>query len=108
MFFSTRGELSNGSPSSSSPALPCPALKLSPITIHGDNQACLIAWNQNKLYFFLKEEAKQGGIVLSWVPTAANAADMFTKPLPRINSSSSELPLNVCPGLATDIDTLTC
>ena len=66
----------------------------SPITIHGDNQACLNAWNQDKLstrlrhletrYFFLKEEAKKGGIVLSWVPTADNAADMFTKPLPRI------------------------
>lgn len=66
----------------------------SSITIEGDNQACLNAWNQDKLstrlrhletrYFFLKEEAKKGGIVLSWIPTAANAADMFTKPLPRI------------------------
>eukprot|EP00798_Chlamydomonas_sp_ICE-L_P004964 gene4964-biopygen15274 len=66
----------------------------SSITIEGDNQACLNAWNQDKLstrlrhletrYFLLKEEAKKGGIVLSWIPTAANAADMFTKPLPRI------------------------
>eukprot|EP00798_Chlamydomonas_sp_ICE-L_P023056 gene23056-biopygen31666 len=54
----------------------------SSITIEGDNQACLNAWNQDKLsnrlrrletrYYFLKEEAQKGGIVLSWIPTAAN------------------------------------
>jgi hypothetical protein len=65
-----------------------------PINISGDNQAALNAWNQEKLssrlrhlevrFFFLKEAAQRGGIVLSWIPTAANAADMLTKALPRL------------------------
>eukprot|EP00798_Chlamydomonas_sp_ICE-L_P023251 gene23251-biopygen31824 len=67
------------------------------ITICGDNQAALSAWNQEKLssrmrhmetrYHFLMEQAKVVGIKLQWVPTAANMADMFTKALPKMKSS---------------------
>eukprot|EP00798_Chlamydomonas_sp_ICE-L_P022874 gene22874-biopygen31504 len=63
------------------------------LTITGDNQAALSAWNQEKLstrlrhmetrFHFLKEESKKQGIRLNWIPTAANMADMFTKALPR-------------------------
>eukprot|EP00798_Chlamydomonas_sp_ICE-L_P010061 gene10061-biopygen7245 len=62
------------------------------LTINGDNQAALSAWNQEKLstrlrhidtrFHFLKEEFKKQGIRLNWIPTAANMADMFTKALP--------------------------
>eukprot|EP00798_Chlamydomonas_sp_ICE-L_P010639 gene10639-biopygen8205 len=65
------------------------------LTINGDNQAALSAWNQEKLstrlrhmetrYHFLKEESKKQGIRLNWIPTAANMAHMFTKALPRNN-----------------------
>eukprot|EP00798_Chlamydomonas_sp_ICE-L_P029062 gene29062-biopygen32929 len=58
------------------------------LTINGDNQAALSAWNQEKLstrlrhmetrFHFLKEESKKQGIRLNWIPTAANMADKFT------------------------------
>eukprot|EP00798_Chlamydomonas_sp_ICE-L_P017849 gene17849-biopygen26817 len=64
------------------------------LTINGDNQAALNAWNQEKMstrlrhkdtrFHFLKEETKRQNIRLHRVPTAANMADMFTKALPRV------------------------
>eukprot|EP00798_Chlamydomonas_sp_ICE-L_P028962 gene28962-biopygen32837 len=64
-----------------------------PLTINGDNQAALNAWNQEKMstrlrymdtrFHFLKEEYKRKLIRLKWIPTASNMADMFTKALPR-------------------------
>ena len=63
------------------------------LTINGDNQAALSAWNQEKLFsrlkhmetrfYFLKEQSKKEGIKLNWIPTAANMSDMLTKALPR-------------------------
>ena len=63
------------------------------LTINGDNQAALSAWNQEKLssrlkhmetrFHFLKEHSKKEGMKLNWIPTAANMADMLTKALPR-------------------------
>ena len=63
------------------------------LTINGDNQAALSAWNQEKLsshlrhmetrLHFLKEQSKKQGIKLNWIPTATNMADMFTKALSR-------------------------
>eukprot|EP00798_Chlamydomonas_sp_ICE-L_P006275 gene6275-biopygen1406 len=60
------------------------------LTINGDNQAALSAWNEDILssrlrhmktrFHFLEEQSKKQGIRL---PTAANMTDMFTKALPR-------------------------
>ena len=78
-----------------------------PVSISGDNQAALNAWNQEKLssrlrhmetrFFFLKEAAQKGGIQLSWVPTAANPADMLTKALPMIKFQEFRSAIGVKP-----------
>lgn len=61
-----------------------------PITLHCDNQSCVkltLKSNTKKSkhfdmnYHFVKDEVKTGRIILSYVPTDINPADLLTKPL---------------------------
>ena len=67
-------------------------LQSSPTVIHCDNQAALrLAKNpddpgKNKhidlRFHYIREQLKQGEIVLQYCPSAHNLADIFTKALP--------------------------
>ena len=63
-------------------------------TLYGDNQGS-IALAKNPVhhlrskhidirYHFIREEVQKGTVNLVYVPTNDNAADIFTKPMPRI------------------------
>ena len=67
---------------------------LSEFDLFCDNQGALkLAGNQihqqrskhiDVKYHFVRSEVEKGNVRLDYVPTSANIADMFTKPLPRI------------------------
>jgi hypothetical protein len=67
-------------------------LPIAPVPIYGDNQSTLkqlkhpIATTRSKhidvVYHSARERAERGEVVFSYVSTADNVADIFTKPLP--------------------------
>lgn len=67
---------------------------MTPIVIHEDNNGCIAIANNptdhkrskhiDVKYHFTREKIEQKVIILQYIPTGQQLADVFTKPLPEV------------------------
>lgn len=76
-----------------------------PITLHCDNQSCvkLVLKENTKRskhfdidYHFVKDEVKKGTIIMNYVPTEINPADLLTKPLNKNKLETMKMLYRLC------------
>ena len=72
----------------------CLGFNQAPLTIHEDNQAAIVLVKDHKFsertkhmdvrYFYVREKISDGTIIVNYVPTKDQLADIFTKPLSKV------------------------